>query len=184
MLIEFDFDPETGEYTPISREVIEDDKPIKKKTTKSKDDGSIEPIITLEENKYILNSRAVEALGVEWEDKISIIYQNHNGNLVPVIGKDENLNVSSGNKLTKSKTVACRGKNREKLAEHGDEFKLIPLGDGTFIMDGGKQVPYKEEKKRTDPKIKVVEDEEDLPIEATLDGEGDEEIKEEFIFEL
>lgn len=185
MLIEFDFDPETGEYTPISREIIEEE-PKKKAKSAIKDDGSTEPIVTLEDNKFVLNSKAVEVLGVEWEDRISVLYQEHNGNLVPVIGKDEVFGVKNGNKLTKSKTVSCRGKANEKLAEHGSEFKLISLDNGTFIMDGGKTIPYEAKKKRTDDKIKVVENNipEILPMEATLDGDGSEDITEEFKFEL
>lgn len=189
MLIEFDFDPETGDYTPISREIIEEGAATPKKAKSvMKDDGSTEPIVILEENKLVLNSKAVEVLGAEWEDRISVIYQKHENKLVPVIGKDEVFGCKSGNKLTKSKTVSCRGKANTKLAEHGTEFKLIPLNNDTFIMDGGVDIPYVEDskKKRVDPKIKVVEDDipEVLPMEATLDGDGNEEITEEFKFEL
>lgn len=189
MLIEFDFDPETGDYTPISREIIEEGAATPKKSKSvMKDDGSTEPIVILEENKLVLNSKAVEVLGAEWEDRISVIYQKHEDKLVPVIGKDEVFGCKSGNKLTKSKTVSCRGKANTKLAEHGTEFKLIPLNNDTFIMDGGVDIPYVEDskKKRVDPKIKVVEDDipEVLPMEATLDGDGSEEITEEFKFEL
>ncbi len=189
MLIEFDFDPETGDYTPISREIIEEGAATPKKAKSvMKDDGSTEPIVILEENKLVLNSKAVEVLGAEWEDRISVIYQKHEDKLVPVIGKDEVFGYKSGNKLTKSKTVSCRGKANTKLAEHGTEFKLIPLNNDTFIMDGGVDIPYVEDskKKRVDPKIKVVEDDipEVLPMEATLDGDGSEEITEEFKFEL
>lgn len=189
MLIEFDFDPETGDYTPISREIIEEGAATPKKAKSvMKDDGSTEPIVILEENKLVLNSKAVEVLGAEWEDRISVIYQKHEDKLVPVIGKDEVFGCKSGNKLTKNKTVSCRGKANTKLAEHGTEFKLIPLNNDTFIMDGGVDIPYVEDskKKRVDPKIKVVEDDipEVLPMEATLDGDGSEEITEEFKFEL
>lgn len=189
MLIEFDFDPETGDYTPISREIIEEGAATPKKAKSvMKDDGSTEPMVILEENKLVLNSKAVEVLGAEWEDRISVIYQKHEDKLVPVIGKDEVFGCKSGNKLTKSKTVSCRGKANTKLAEHGTEFKLIPLNNDTFIMDGGVDIPYVEDskKKRVDPKIKVVEDDipEVLPMEATLDGDGSEEITEEFKFEL
>jgi len=189
MLIEFDFDPETGDYTPISRKIIEEGAATPKKAKSvMKDDGSTEPIVILEENKLVLNSKAVEVLGAEWEDRISVIYQKHEDKLVPVIGKDEVFGCKSGNKLTKSKTVSCRGKANTKLAEHGTEFKLIPLNNDTFIMDGGVDIPYVEDskKKRVDPKIKVVEDDipEVLPMEATLDGDGSEEITEEFKFEL
>ena len=45
MLIEFDFNPETGEYTPINRTIVNDD--IKKAKSTIKDDGSKEPIVTL-----------------------------------------------------------------------------------------------------------------------------------------
>lgn len=77
MLIEFDFDPETGDYTPISREIIEEGAATHKKAKSvMKDDGSTEPIVILEENKLVLNSKAVEVLGAEWEDRISVIYQN------------------------------------------------------------------------------------------------------------
>lgn len=189
MLVEFDFDPETGDYTPISREIIEEGAATPKKAKSvMKDDGSTEPIVILEENKLVLNSKAVEVLGAEWEDRISVIYQKHEDKLVPVIGKDEVFGCKSGNKLTKSKTVSCRGKANTKLAEHGTEFKLIPLNNDTFIMDGGVDIPYVEDskRKRVDPKIKVVEDDipEVLPMEATLDGDGSEEITEEFKFEL
>lgn len=185
MLIEFDFDPETGEYTPISRTIVNDD--IKKPKSTIKDDGSTEPIVILEDNKLVLNSKAVELLGAEWEDRISIIYQKHGNNLVPVIGKDDVFNCKSGNKLTKSKTISCRGKANAELSKYGNEFKLISLDNGTFIMDGGIEVPYIENaKKKQDPKIKVVEDEnpEVLPMEATLDAEGIDDITEEFKFEL
>ena len=93
MLIEFDFNPETGEYTPINRTIVNDD--IKKAKSTIKDDGSKEPIVTLEDNKLVLNSKAVELLGAEWEDRISIIYQKHGNNLVPVIGKDDVFNCKS-----------------------------------------------------------------------------------------
>lgn len=77
MLIEFDFNPETGDYTPISREIIEEGAATPKKAKSvMKDDGSTEPIVILEENKLVLNSKAVEVLGAEWEDRISVIYQN------------------------------------------------------------------------------------------------------------
>ena len=185
MLIEFDFDPETGEYTPINRTIVNDD--IKKAKSTIKDDGSKEPIVTLEDNKLVLNSKAVELLGAEWEDRISIIYQKHGNNLVPVIGKDDVFNCKSGNKLTKSKTISCRGKANTELSKYGSEFKLVSLDNGTFIMDGGIEVPYIENtKKKQDSKIKVIEDEnpEVLPMEATLDAEGIDDITEEFKFEL
>lgn len=164
MELEFWYDPETNTYEPISNKVIEDNtksssKPSKGKT---KDDGSSEPIITLEDNKYILNSRAVETLGVQYEDRLTIQYHKVNGKLVPVIAKDEVLGVKGGNKLTKSNTVACRGKANEKLSEYGSEFKLVEKGEGIYIMEGDKEpTPYKE----VDKNINISESEDDHDLE-------------------
>lgn len=189
MLIIFDYDPETNEYTPISQEVIEEGKKLGK-TSKAaiKDDGSTEAQVILEDNKIVLNSKAVELLGAKWEDRISVRYEKQGDRLVPVIGKDEMFNCSSGNKLTKSKTIACRGKANNELSKHGNTFKMVSIREGIFMLDGGIVVPVIEEapkmKRRTDINVKVDEDAKDLPAEAILDADGDTEITEEFTFEL
>lgn len=189
MLIIFDYDPETNEYTPISQEVIEEGKNLVKSSKSAiKDDGSTEAQVILEDNKLVLNSKAVELLGAEWENRISVRYEKQEDRLVPVIGKDEAFKCSSGNKLTKSKTIACRGKANKELSKHGNTFKMVPLREGIFMLDGGVVVPVIEEapkmKRRTDINVKIDEDAKDLPAEAILDADGDTEITEEFTFEL
>ena len=82
MELEFWYDPETNTYEPISNKVIEDNSKSKPSKSKVKDDGSTCPIITLEDNKYTLNSRAVEVLGVKHEDRLTIQYHKVSGKLV------------------------------------------------------------------------------------------------------
>ena len=135
--------------------------------------------------KYSLDNKMYHTLNYELTKtfNFSVNYKYE----VPVIGKDDVFNCKSGNKLTKSKTISCRGKANTELSKYGSEFKLISLDNGTFIMDGGIEVPYIENtKKKQDSKIKVIEDEnpEVLPMEATLDAEGIDDITEEFKFEL
>lgn len=189
MLIVFDYNPETNEYIPISKEIVEEGENLvkaKKPTAvKQKNDGSTEPLLTLEDNKFVLNTKAVEALGVVWEDRITIKYVKQGNNLIPKIAKDEIFGTKGGNKLTKSNTVSCRGKANEILAAHGTTFKLIPTNvEGMFLLDGGMTVEAPIAKE--DNKIKVLEGDshEDLPLEAVLDAEGSTKIEEVFSFTL
>ena len=168
MLIVFDFDPETGEYTPVSREIINEGetgakktetKSTSKKKSKSSLPDSKEPLIVLEDNKYILNEAAAEALGVSPDDRIDIKYEKQ-GKLL-----------KGGNKLTNSLTVSCRGKANETLSEYGSQFTLVPHAhkDGLFMLIGDKTP---EEPQSTDDKIdtsKVDEEpSEDIPLDIQL----------------
>ena len=180
MLIVFDFDPETGEYTPVSREILNEGETGAKKTTsetpkkgkgKSTLPDSKEPLIVLEDNKYILNEAAAEALGVSPDDRIDIKYEKHGKLLKPVIGSNEAFGTKGGNKLTNSLTVSCRGKANETLSEYGSQFTLIPHAhkDGLFMLIGD-SMP--EESEVVDDKIDVNEvDEEpseDIPLDIQL----------------
>lgn len=180
MLITFDFDPETGEYTPVSREILNEGETSAKKTktdTQKKGKGkstmsdSKEPIIVLEDNKYILNEAAAEALGVSPEDRIDIKYEKQGKLLKPVIGSNEAFGTKGGNKLTNSLTVSCRGKANEALNEYGSRFTLAPHAhkDGLFMLIGDKMM---DEPDIIDDKIDVNEvDEEpseDIPLDIQL----------------
>lgn len=176
MLIVFDFDPETGEYTPVSREILNEGETGAKKTKapkkgKSTLPDSKEPLIVLEDNKYILNEAAAEALGVSPDDRIDIKYEKHGKLLKPVIGSNEAFGTKGGNKLTNSLTVSCRGKANETLSEYGSQFTLIPHAhkDGLFMLIGD-SMP--EESEVVDDKIDVNEvDEEpseDIPLDIQL----------------
>ena len=67
-------DTETGEVTNEEKDITsllsevsisKEKKTTSSKATKVKDDGNPNPTLKLEDNKYILNNAAIEALGVE-----------------------------------------------------------------------------------------------------------------------
>lgn len=163
---------ETGEVITDTRELKDDSvkKPSTRKSTSSKkkdsevDDSNPNPLLILEENKYILNKAAVEALGVEPGDKIDIKQQKLNKKECLVIGAAETFGTQSGNKLTQKNAVSYRGKNNQNLAEHGNEFTFTPHPkiDGLFILTGNKEPEIKED---------VVPEAEDIASEDELDDE-------------
>ena len=189
MLIEFNFDPETGEYTPISSKVVDEKetvktekKPsVKKKKADNELDDCKEPLIILEDNKYCLNQVAADMLGVVPEDRLDIKYEQKGKVRTPVIGSNDVFGTKGGNKLTQSLTVSCRGKANEMLSEYGTKFTLQPHAskDGLFMLVGDKPQPQPAESS----KIKIdIEDEpsEDLPLDVQLKGmlADDENVKE------
>lgn len=154
---EMSVNTDTGEILEtklINREVS---KPTVKKQ-KLVVDESDEPKLFLEENKYRLNSAAINLLGVTAGDKLDIKYKDDK----PVIGVDD----KAGNKITKSNTVLYKGNKNEELAKHGHEFKLIshPSIAGLFILDSGKAPEIIE-----DNIVSITEEDEDLPFDLDLD---------------
>lgn len=163
---------ETGEVITDTRELKDDSvkKPSARKSSSSKkkdievDDSNPNPLLVLEENKYILNKAAVEALGVEPGDKVDIKQQKLNKKEYLVIGAAETFGTQSGNKLTQKNAVSYRGKNNQNLAEHGNEFTFTPHPkiDGLFILTGNQEPEIKED---------VVPEAEDIASEDELDDE-------------
>ena len=135
-----------------------------KKKDSEVDDTNPNPLLILEENKYILNKAAVEALGVEPGDKVDIKQQKLNKKECLVIGAAETFGTQSGNKLTQKNAVSYRGKNNQNLAEHGNEFTFTPHPkiDGLFILTGNREPEIKED---------VVPEAEDIASEDELDDE-------------
>ena len=139
-------DTETGEMTTkcIKRTVDKTNFEVsEKKTTKKKvvEDNS-SPQLTLEDNKYRLNTAAIELMGVSAESKIDIKYEKQGKTMIPVIGTDEAFGTRGGNRLTKSNTVACRGSKHEELIKYGNIFQIIPHDSkaGLFILKGDAQI--------------------------------------------
>lgn len=151
MLIEFKlyFDDELGKFVAVNEETGEtrDFTAAKKSTSstttrtkKKKEDENPNPQVILEENKYKLNSAAVELIGIEPDDKLCVKMKKIDGTMLPIIGTNEAFKVKDGNRVTKSFTVACRGANHDALANYGTIFDLEvnPELEGTFIMRGDK----------------------------------------------
>lgn len=137
LLCTFDYNPETNEYTPIGDpEVVKSSKkqPVKEESS--------EPQLSLLDNKYSLNSAALDLLGVTAGDKIDIKYQIIDNINYPIIGSSTSWKSTSGNKLTKSNTVSYRGKANEMLSTFGDEFDFTPWTghEGLFILIGNKEM--------------------------------------------
>ena len=139
-------DTETGEMTTkcIKRTVDKTNFEVsEKKTAKKKvvEDNS-SPQLTLEDNKYRLNTAAIELMGVSAESKIDIKYEKQGKSMIPVIGTDEAFGTRGGNRLTKSNTVACRGSKHEELIKYGNIFQIIPHDSkaGLFILKGDAQI--------------------------------------------
>lgn len=162
---------ETGEILTDTRELKDDSvkKPSTRKSSSKKKDSEVDdtnpnPLLILEENKYILNKAAVEALGVEPGDKVDIKQQKLNKKECLVIGAAETFGTQSGNKLTQKNAVSYRGKNNQNLAEHGNEFTFTPHPkiDGLFILTGNREPEIKED---------VVPEAEDIASEDELDDE-------------
>lgn len=130
---------ETGETKSVSLPTAK--KASTKKTTKvSATSSSTEPKLTLDENKYTLTKAAIELMGIDTdeENRIDIKYEKQGKNMIPIIGTSEAFGTKTGNKLTKSLTVACRGKAHEELAKYGSEFILMehPTKEGLFVLKG------------------------------------------------
>ena len=138
-------DTETGELF-TKEATFGDFKEVTKKTTttrtrKAKIDDEPIPMIHLLEGKYQFNTKAIELTGFEPEQKVDIKFEKKGRTVTPVMCIDE----KSGNRLTKTFTVSCRGSKRDNLIEYGDSFELIPYEDkeGYFKLKGN--APEKED---------------------------------------
>ena len=134
---------ETGEVITDTRELKDDSvkKPSTRKSTSSKkkdsevDDSNPNPLLILEENKYILNKAAVEALGVEPGDKIDIKQQKLNKKECLVIGAAETFGTQSGNKLTQKNAVSYRELDDEMASLIDGNADDTEISDNDFNFD-------------------------------------------------
>ena len=128
-------DETTGEL--ITREAtLGDFKEVTKKSTtsrvkKPKDDNP-NPQITLLEGKWQMNNACVQLTGFEPEQKLEIKFEKKGRVITPVLCEDE----KSGNRLTKTYTVSCRGSKHDNLAEYGTIFDVIPYEENGNIKPG------------------------------------------------
>ena len=131
-------DTETGELT-TQEATLGDFKEAKKTTSsrskKPKDDDPVAKL-TLLEGKVQMNNAAVNLTGYEPEMKIDIKFEKKGRVTTPVM-----MPADSGNRLTKTYTISCRGSKHDNLAEYGDVFELIPYDgkDGYFKLKGNNE---------------------------------------------
>lgn len=125
---------DTGEVKTVEAQKLK--KSTVKKLTEIDTTG--EPTLTLEENKYCLNGAAAKFMNVKADDRLAIKMRKVNGVMTPII-----LKQTSGNRLTRSLTVACRGANNEALAAYGTTFTITAFDEepGTFVLHGNRELP-------------------------------------------
>ena len=141
ILFHYNVDENTGEITFIGKEEITVDTATstKRQAKPVKVETNIEPLITLDSNKLVLTTGAVDMMKICPDCRVDIKYKKKDKVSVPVIGTDAAFGTKGGNKLTKTNTVSFRGSANEKLAEYGSVFKLEPSEDeGIFYLIGDK----------------------------------------------
>lgn len=134
-------DDTTGEIFEDSREFLDDSiKPKKKSSTKVKKIQDNDPVakVILLDGKVQLNNSAINLTGYEPDMKIDIKFEKKGKKQIPVMMREEN----SGNRLTKSYTISCRGSRHDDLLKYGDVFELEPYPekDGYFYLKGNKAI--------------------------------------------
>ena len=175
ILFHYNVDENTGEITFIGKEEITVDTATstKRQAKPVKVEANIEPLITLDSNKLVLTTGAVDMMKICPDCRVDIKYKKKDKVSVPVIGTDAAFGTEGGNKLTKTNTVSFRGSANEKLAEYGSVFKLEPSEDeGIFYLIGDKM------NKPIEDEAIDIEDEldldslEELDIDNSSDLEG------------
>ena len=175
ILFHYNVDENTGEITFIGKEEITVDTATstKRQAKPVKVEANIEPLITLDSNKLVLTTGAVDMMKICPDCRVDIKYKKKDKVSVPVIGTDAAFGTKGGNKLTKTNTVSFRGSANEKLAEYGSVFKLEPSEDeGIFYLIGDKM------NKPIEDEAIDIEDEldldslEELDIDESSDLEG------------
>lgn len=145
MLIEFDYDAETNEYTPVKQELISDEPKSNKKTTttkkasttkKTKSVESTKPLVVRESNKLVFNDAAIELMELVTEDRVCLQFVPNGKNEVPVVALEEHIGRKDGNRFTKGKSVSCRGEKNTLLEVYGTEFNLVlhPTRKHTYML--------------------------------------------------
>ena len=138
-------DTETGELFTKEATFGDFKESTKKATTtrtkKPKDDGDPTPKITLLEGKWQMNNACIELTKFDPEQKLDIKFEKKGKTTTPVLCEDE----KTGNRLTKTFTVSCRGSKHDNLSEFGTVFEVVPYEgkEGYFKLIG--DAPQKED---------------------------------------
>lgn len=165
---------EVEDKTPTEIKEKKEKKTSTPRKSKKKSEESSEPQLTLEENKCSFNTAAVELLGIEAGDKLAIEYEKYCNGFRPILFRSE----KTGNKLTKSHTIACRGSKSEELAKFGTVFKITthPSKPSTYLLLSDSMTEKVEEELPIDV---------DLPELTDLDEDSEiQEISSDFFTDL
>ena len=180
--VTFDFDTENESVSNVK---VAGSSEKKKTTTKKVKDVEVEiasdPIITLETNKLVFNSKAVIDMGLSYEDRIVIkwITEEKSKKMIPIIGTDISFDEEgSGNKLTKSNTIAYRGKANAVLAELGNEFTIESYAEGIWKLNATTEGKAEIENPTGEILVKLSEDAEKIEADLLVDDDTETDIAE------
>lgn len=175
--VTFDFNSETEEVSNVK--VVGSSEKKKATTKKIKDvatDNATDSIITLEPNKLIFNSKAISEMEIEYEDRIVIKWEKEGKKMIPIIGKDLAFDEEgSGNKVTKSNSIAYKGKANAVLSELGTEFSIVAYRDGIWKLVATEEGAVNAENLSLE---QVIESAENVEPELIVEGDEDTEIDE------
>ncbi len=165
--ISFDFNETTHTVTNIQVTESETTRRVRTNTTPIVESEN-KPDVEVLDNKLQLSKAAIQKLGAEADDRISVQYINEGiGKAIPVIGKAEVFTDRlDGNRLTRKGTVSFRGEKRSTLVDFGTMFTLEDYKDGIW-----KLVPFEDSEK-------IDLSEENSDADALNDAEIENEIEE------
>ena len=177
--VTFDFDQETETVSNIKTFVDGVEK--KKKTTKQTKSKEVileeSSVIKLTDTKLEFNNKTVAEMGISHETRIVIKYEQFGPkNMIPIIGTDESFDEEgAGNKLTKTNTVAFKGKQNTVLKEYGSEFTIEAYKEGIWklVSLGGAITSSPVESYE-----KAIEKAEEIPTDLFTEEDEDTEIEE------
>ena len=174
--ITFDFDTETEEVSNIKTTgSVEKKRTTTKKAKDVPTEIAAEALITLESNKLIFNSKTVIDMDINYEDRIVIKWEKEGENkkMIPIIGKDISFDEEgAGNKVTKSNSIAYKGKANVVLAELGSEFTITPYKEGIWKLVPTTNVTSEENVSLE----KIIEAAEQVEAEVIIEGDEETQI--------
>ena len=101
---------------------------------KGKDDNNPLVQVVLSDNKLSFNNAAISMLGLTSDSKVDIKYKKIDNQTVPV------LDITEGNKVTKSGTVSFRGSKNTELSKYGTVFNIEKQDERYYFLKGDKEL--------------------------------------------
>ena len=180
LTVTFDFDTESESVSNIK--VVGNSEKKKTTTKKVKDvvtEMATEAIVTLETNKLVFNSKAAADMGLNYEDRVVIkwISEGQGKKMIPIVGTDISFEEEgTGNKLTKSNTIAYRGKANAVLAELGNEFTIESYAEGIWKLVATTDGNVKIENPSNEILDELIAQAENVDADLLVDDENETEI--------
>ena len=127
-------DEQTGEIeTKLIKKAI-DKAGFTSSEIKCKNDNNPLAQVVLVDNKLSFNNAAISMLGLTSDSKVDIKYKKIDNQTVPI------LDITEGNKVTKSGTVSFRGSKNTELSKYGTVFIIEKQDDRYYILKGDKDL--------------------------------------------